>query len=86
MPKERQRRVSELRRETFHGLPVMLVDALGEMAELGIDPTSITPLDRFRQRERPRDGRLHVRSAARAADGDRQPRRSATSSLRHGRE
>ena len=47
----------ELRRETFHGLPAMLADALPDrfgnalvnawMAEQGIEPSSITPLDRL---------------------------------------
>jgi len=47
----------ELRRETFYGLPAMLADALPDrfgnalvnawMAEQGIDPSAITPLDRL---------------------------------------
>jgi serine/threonine-protein kinase HipA len=47
----------ELRRQTFHGLPAMLADALPDrfgnalvtawLAEHGVEPASITPLDRL---------------------------------------
>ena len=53
----RRLRVPELRRQTFHALPAMLADALPDrfgsalvnawMAEQGIDPASITALDRL---------------------------------------